>query len=165
MPHGSDEPMAMHAAASSPESWQVAVADGGGECDLGNMETLCVPCHLQITLVCSCLGGTVLGAGSLLSSCACPRPLAVLCNLTSKVALERTWIVCVLCHMHVLCACARYGPGQHVCMCACVPVRAMALCACAPVRLCACARYGPGPCIASTLLCVSHGACSLYDRC
>ena len=27
----------------------VAVAEGGGECDLENYRTLCVPCHRQVT--------------------------------------------------------------------------------------------------------------------
>ena len=35
------------------EFWEVnhkiAVSEGGGECDISNLETLCVPCHLQIT--------------------------------------------------------------------------------------------------------------------
>ena len=30
---------------------KVAVADGGGECGIDNLETLCVPCHLQVTLL------------------------------------------------------------------------------------------------------------------
>jgi len=28
----------------------VAVAEGGGECDLDNLRTLCIPCHRKVTL-------------------------------------------------------------------------------------------------------------------